>query len=71
MNALLAPAIGTIDELFSAYEVVPFGLKAEDFTDFAQVQFQNRIGRITKAREQSLEEIYRSEIEVDTAVAQA
>ena len=71
MSALLLPAIGTIDELFSSYEVVPFGLKAEDFTTFAEVQFQNRIQRIAKAREQSLEDVLRSEIEVDTAVAQA
>ena len=69
MSALLAPAMGTIDELFAAYEVVPFGLKAEDFTNFGMLQFQNRIERITKAREQSLEDVYRSEIEAETTVA--
>ena len=69
MNALLAPAMGTIDDLFSAYDVVPRGLKAEDFTNFGLAQFQARIARITKARSQTLEEVYRLEPDAEAAMA--
>lgn len=58
MDELLEPATALIHEIFSAYEVVPFGLKVEDFLDFAMSQFQRRYARIEKAREQTLEQIY-------------
>ncbi|HEX6862369.1 MAG TPA: R2-like ligand-binding oxidase [Thermoanaerobaculia bacterium] len=58
MDEMLEPAIELIQELFSAYEVVPFGLQLETFVDYAMAQFQRRYARIEKAREQTLEEIY-------------
>lgn len=63
MNALSGPAIATVDELFSQYETLPFGLNADDFTAFAMMQFQNRVQRIAKAREQTLEDVMRAETE--------
>ncbi len=44
------PAIALINELFAAYEEMPFGLELEEFTDFAMAQFQRRFARIEKAR---------------------
>jgi ribonucleoside-diphosphate reductase beta chain len=60
MDEMLEPAIQLIHELFSCYEVVPFGLRLEDFVDFAMSQFSRRSARIEKAREQTLEQIYGS-----------
>jgi hypothetical protein len=37
--------------------VVPFGLKPEDFVDYAMAQFQKRIERVAKARGKTLEQI--------------
>ncbi|HSF42336.1 MAG TPA: R2-like ligand-binding oxidase [Thermoanaerobaculia bacterium] len=58
MDEMLEPAVELIHELFSAYEVVPFGLRLETFVDYAMTQFQRRYARIEKAREQTLEQIY-------------
>ena len=61
METLLMPAIGVINELFDYQEAnhgeVVFGLKREDFVDFAVVQFQKRMDRIEKSRELSLEDV--------------
>ena len=61
METLLMPAIGVINELFDYQEAkhgeVAFGLKREDFVDFAVVQFQKRMDRIEKSRELSLEDV--------------
>lgn len=59
MNELLVLAMGVIDDAFSCYEVVPFGLHEDDFMQFALSQFQRRIERIERAREQTLEAIER------------
>lgn len=59
MSQLLGPAIGIIGEFFAAYEVMPFGLELEEFTDFATRQFQHRFERIERARRQTLDEICR------------
>ncbi|HSG40914.1 MAG TPA: R2-like ligand-binding oxidase [Thermoanaerobaculia bacterium] len=61
MGELLEPAIQLIYELFSAYETVPFGLKLETFVEYAMTQFNRRFARIEKAREQTVEQIYRAE----------
>ena len=58
MNELVVYAIGVIDDAFASYEVVPFGLVMEDFTSYALGQFQKRLERIERARDQSLEELY-------------
>ncbi len=57
MGELLTPALEIVNEAFEAYEEVPFGLKLEEFTDFAFGQFQKRIARIEKARRQDPESV--------------
>jgi ribonucleoside-diphosphate reductase beta chain len=50
MGELLAPALGVINEVFSAYPAMPFGLRLDEFAEFAIRQFDSRMGRIEKAR---------------------
>jgi len=57
MGELLGPALGIIHETFEPYEQMPFGLRLEVFTDFAMSQFQRRLARIEKARNQSLADV--------------
>jgi len=57
MNMLLPSAIGVIGDAFARYEVVPFGLKEEDFVNYAMGQFSKRYERLEKARGVSLDEI--------------
>ena len=57
MNQLFPLAMGMIDEVFDAYDPVPFGLQKETFVQFASTQFQKRYQRVQRAREQSLDEI--------------
>lgn len=57
MNILLPSAIGVIGDAFARYEVVPFGLKEEDFVNYAMSQFSKRYERLEKARGVSLDEI--------------
>lgn len=57
MNTLLPPAIGVIGDAFARYEVVPFGLKEEDFVNYAMSQFSKRFERLEKAKGASLDEI--------------
>jgi ribonucleoside-diphosphate reductase beta chain len=59
MNMLLPSAIGVIGDAFARYEVVPFGLKEEDFVNYAMGQFAKRYERLEKARGASLDEINR------------
>jgi len=61
MQALVQLAMGLINETFAAYEVVPFGLKLEDFLQFAMGQFEQRMTRVEKARRQTIEEVMRGE----------
>ena len=56
MEALLPPAIGVIQEIFSSYERMSFGLKLEEFLDFAMRQFQARMTRIARVRTEGLGE---------------
>ena len=57
MNTLLPSAIGVIGDAFARYEVTPFGLKEEDFVNYAMGQFTKRYERLEKARGASLDEI--------------
>ena len=59
MNLLLPSAIGVIGDAFARYEVVPFGLKEEDFVNYAMSQFSKRFERLEKAKGASLDEINR------------
>ena len=58
MEELLPFALSIIDETLAGYEPMPFGLQAEDFTDYALLQYQQRVARIERARGRSLAEIY-------------
>jgi ribonucleoside-diphosphate reductase beta chain len=59
MNALLPLALGVIAEMFAAYDGdAPFGLKEDDFVEYALRQYGKRFERIEKARGRTLEEIY-------------
>lgn len=58
MQELLMPALGVIDDIFAAYDPVPFGLKQDDFVSYAMMQFQKRLSRIEAARSHTLGEIY-------------
>ncbi|MBE0669884.1 MAG: R2-like ligand-binding oxidase [Anaerolineales bacterium] len=57
MNILLPSAIGVIGDAFARYEVVPFGLKEEDFVNYAMSQFSKRFERLEKAKGASLDEV--------------
>lgn len=57
MNTLLVPALGVIDDVFAAYNEVPFGLTPDMFITFAMGQFQKRYDRVEKARGVSVEEV--------------
>jgi ribonucleoside-diphosphate reductase beta chain len=57
MNELLPCAIGMIEEIFDSYEEMPLGLELDEFISFATEQYQNRYQRITRAREQTLEQV--------------
>lgn len=58
MNELFPLAMEMINEIFAAYEVVPFGLTLEDFSEIAITNFSRRMQRIERARGQTLEEVY-------------
>ncbi len=57
MGTLLPIALGVIEETFAAYDPVPFGMRIEEFTDFALGQFQRRLARLEVARRLSVEEV--------------
>jgi ribonucleoside-diphosphate reductase beta chain len=50
MNSLFPIAMGIISEIFESYEEMPFGLKMEDFTDFALDQFNKRFEKLERAK---------------------
>jgi ribonucleoside-diphosphate reductase beta chain len=57
LDHLFQPALGVVGEVFAAYDVMPFGLRIEEFTDFALKQFQARVARLERAREQTPEQL--------------
>ncbi|MGB9737341.1 MAG: ribonucleotide-diphosphate reductase [Chloroflexus aggregans] len=57
MNELVMHALGVIDEIFTSYDTMPFGLQIETFSTFALNQFQRRLNRLELASQQSLAEI--------------
>ena len=57
MNKLLMPAMQVVVESYSQFEVVPFGIDVNDLSNYAMGQFQKRLARVEKARNQNLEEI--------------
>jgi ribonucleoside-diphosphate reductase beta chain len=47
---LLPLAMGTVGEIFEAYDPIPFELTPDDFLGFAMTQFERRFARIERAR---------------------
>ncbi|GMU64904.1 MAG: R2-like ligand binding oxidase [Acidobacteriota bacterium] len=47
---LLPLAMGTVGEIFEAYDPIPFDLAPDDFLGFAMTQFERRFARIERAR---------------------
>lgn len=67
MSELLEVATGTVLELFTPYETMPFGLEQDEFLNFAMTQFQHRMTRIEKAKGQTLAELYAADEELEGA----
>jgi ribonucleoside-diphosphate reductase beta chain len=59
MNMLLMQAMAVINEIFERYDPMPFGLKLDDFIQYAMMQYQKRYARLEKAVGASLEDVYR------------
>lgn len=57
MGNMLVVALGVVEEALGRYEVLPFGLHVDTFTDYAMSQFQKRFMRIAKARTQTTHEL--------------
>lgn len=57
MNALLMPAMQVVTESYDKFEVVPFDIDVNELTAYAMGQFQKRLARIQKAKNQSIEEL--------------
>ncbi len=58
MNTLLPLALGVVNEMFAAYNPMPFNLNIDVFTGYAIMQFQKRFARIEGAKGQSIEALY-------------
>lgn len=65
MSELLPLALGVVQESDTEpdmpQEERPFGLMTEDYTNYAMVQFQKRMARIERAKNQTLEQLYHLE----------
>ncbi|MGK7369778.1 MAG: ribonucleotide-diphosphate reductase subunit beta, partial [Candidatus Halalkalibacterium sp. M3_1C_030] len=55
MEELLEIAITIIDEIFEPYDPMPFGLKREDFVNYALNQFKKRVNRLEIAKDHGFE----------------
>ena len=71
MGELLPQAIMTIHELFGTYETMPFGLEVDELVGFATSQFERRIKRIEKARNQTMDDILKVDTEAVVAESNA
>jgi ribonucleoside-diphosphate reductase beta chain len=69
LNALLPLAMGIVAEVFEPYPEPPFGLRLEEFADFAIGQFGKRVARLEKARTQTLAEVLGTPLENEEAVS--
>ena len=57
MNMLMIPTMKLIEEGYKLYEVLPFNLDIDEFNVYAMGQFQKRLSRLEKARNQSIAEL--------------
>jgi ribonucleoside-diphosphate reductase beta chain len=70
MNALLPYAVGVVQETFEPYEPnMPFGLEKEEFLQYAMQQFMRRENRLARARQLTLEQLYRETEEAEAEAA--
>ncbi|HYW12116.1 MAG TPA: R2-like ligand-binding oxidase [Longimicrobium sp.] len=67
LNELLPLAMGIVGEVFEPYAVPPFGLRMDEFADFAVGQFGKRAARLEKARGQTLAEVMGTPLETEEA----
>ncbi len=51
MNEQVMLALGVVDDAFACYDVLPFGLQANDILQYAAGQFQHRIERLERSRD--------------------
>lgn len=63
MGEMLPLALGVIQEIFDAYDEMPFGLTLDEMTSFALTQFQRRTRRIELARDESLDEVQHADLD--------
>jgi len=64
MNLLMMPAMKLVEETYGDHDIIPFGVDLDDIMNYAMGQFQKRLARIEKARNQSLVEINADLVEV-------
>jgi len=64
MNMLLMPSMKLVEETYGNHDIMPFGVDLNDILNYAMGQFQKRLARIEKARNQSLSEINADLMEV-------
>jgi ribonucleoside-diphosphate reductase beta chain len=65
LNELLPLALGIVGEVFEPYPHPPFGLRIDEFADFALSQFGKRVARLEKARTQTLAEVLGTPLETE------
>lgn len=58
MNRLMMPAVGVVTEAFACYDPMPFGVKVDDFANYAMMHYQKRYARLEKAQSLTLAQIY-------------
>ncbi len=61
LNDTLPIALMLIDEIFQQYDVMPFGLKLEDFSGYAMMQYQQRYAKLLQAKESAAEALFLDE----------
>ena len=57
MSELLPMALELIDEVYEANEPFPFDLSRDHLAEYAMGQFQKRLMRIARAKDQSLQQM--------------
>jgi ribonucleoside-diphosphate reductase beta chain len=60
---LLEPSLDVVRDVFAAYDVMPFDLRLETFTDFAMTAFRGRLSKLEATRHMKLHELIRSDID--------
>jgi ribonucleoside-diphosphate reductase beta chain len=71
MYELLDLPLEIVQEIFAAYEPMPFDVQLDDYLAFASRQFSHRFDRIERARAQSLEQVLASSpLDSEGAVAE-